>query len=124
MMQNAAKISHTNFRVTPLLGTKRPGTKRQGDETARGRNGKGTKRQGDETARGRNGKRTKWQADEMASGRNGKGTKRQGDETARGRNDHKATCRFKLTSIMSGQAVSNIIRSVRKVPKYGTVPLI
>jgi hypothetical protein len=35
-------------------GTKRPGTKRQGDETARGRNdrgrnGKGTKRQGDET---------------------------------------------------------------------------
>ena len=46
------------------------GTKREGDETARGRNGKGTKRQGDETtgdetARGRN-----------DLGRNGKGTKR------------------------------------------------
>jgi hypothetical protein len=44
-MQNAAKISPTNFRVMSVLGTKR-----QGDETARGRNGKGTKRQGDETA--------------------------------------------------------------------------
>ena len=37
-MQNAAKISPTNFRVTSVLGrngkgTKRPGTKRQGDET-------------------------------------------------------------------------------------------
>ena len=106
-----------------MKGTKRPGTKRQGDETARGRSVKGTKRPG-----------TKWQGDETtwdetARGRNGKGTKREGDETAwdemaRGRNDHKATCRFKLTSIMSGQAVSNIIRSVRKVPKYGTVPLI
>jgi hypothetical protein len=39
MMQNAAKISPTNFRVTSVLGTKR-----EGDETARndlGRNGKG-----------------------------------------------------------------------------------
>ena len=32
-MQNAAKISPTNFRVTSVLGTKR-----EGDETARGRN--------------------------------------------------------------------------------------
>ena len=44
MMQTAAKISPTNFRVTSVLGTKR-----EGDETARGRNdlgrnGKGTKR--------------------------------------------------------------------------------
>ena len=27
-----------------------------------------------------------------------------------------------LTSVISGSAVSNIIRSVRNVPKYGTVP--
>jgi hypothetical protein len=33
MMQNAAKISPTNFRVTSVLGTKR-----ERDETARGRN--------------------------------------------------------------------------------------
>jgi hypothetical protein len=46
------------------------GTKRQGDETARGRNGKGTKRPG------RNGKGTKREGDETARGRNGKGTKR------------------------------------------------
>jgi hypothetical protein len=50
-MQNAAKISPTNFRVTSVLEL---ATKRDGDETARGRNGKGTKRpgtkrQGDET---------------------------------------------------------------------------
>jgi hypothetical protein len=51
------------------------GTKREGDETARGRNGKGTKRQGDETARGRNGKGTK------QPGTKRSGTKRQGDET-------------------------------------------
>jgi hypothetical protein len=47
MMQNAAKISPTNFRVT--LGTKREGDETTGDEMARGRNdlgrnGKGTKR--------------------------------------------------------------------------------
>jgi hypothetical protein len=35
-MQNAAKISPTNFRVTSVLGTKR-----EGDETARGRNDRG-----------------------------------------------------------------------------------
>ena len=48
-MQNAAKISPTNFRVTSVLGTKRERDETAGDETARGRNDlgrndKGTKR--------------------------------------------------------------------------------
>jgi hypothetical protein len=33
MMQNAAKISSTNFRVTSALGTKREGDETIGDET-------------------------------------------------------------------------------------------
>ena len=48
-MQNATKISPTNFRVTSVLGTKR-----EGDEMARGRNDRGTTWQGDKTARGQN----------------------------------------------------------------------
>ena len=55
------------------------GTKWQGNETARERNGKGTKRQGDETTRtkrqGDETTRTKRQGDETT------GTKRQGEET-------------------------------------------
>jgi hypothetical protein len=38
MMQNAAKISAANFRVTSVLGTKREGDEATGNETARGRN--------------------------------------------------------------------------------------
>ena len=50
MMQNAAKISPTNFRVTSVLGTKREGDETTRDEIARGRNDlHGTKRQRDET---------------------------------------------------------------------------
>jgi hypothetical protein len=58
--QNYQFSSPTNFRVTSMLGTKR-----EGDETARGQT--------------------------TCMGRNGKGTKLPAwDETARGRNDHKA----------------------------------
>jgi hypothetical protein len=60
------------------------GTKCEGDEMARERNGKGTKRQGDETTRtkrqGDETTRTKRQGDETTGtkrpGRNGKGKKR------------------------------------------------
>ena len=66
------------------------GTEREGDETARGRNGKGTKRQGDEKA----------------------GDETTGDETARGRNDQLPANRYHSCSKLTNDTIKLIKRIV------------